>query len=231
MLRIAITDDHMLFRKSLKLLINSFENMEVVVGASNGKELLEKLETLSVDILLLDLQMPEMDGFETCRRVNELYPEIKILVLTLLDDAETIREVIKLGVQGYFTKNTDPSELKNAILKLNDDGFYFEKSLTSIIQHILDDPSPELKNQHSLIFSEREMQIVSLTLKEYSGTEIAVKLNISPKTVEKHKRNLMGKTGAKNFIGVITYALLHNLLSVDELKDEKYTKKIREFPH
>lgn len=231
MLRVAITDDHMLFRKSLKLLINSFENMEVVVGASNGKDLLEKLETLSVDILLLDLQMPEMDGFETCRRVNELYPEIKILVLTLLDDAETIREVIKLGVQGYFTKNTDPSELKNAILKLNDDGFYFEKSLTSIIQHILDDPSPELKNQHSLIFSEREMQIVSLTLKEYSGTEIAVKLNISPKTVEKHKRNLMGKTGAKNFIGVITYALLHNLLSVDELKDGKYTKKIREFPH
>jgi len=219
MLRIAITDDHMLFRKSLKLLINSFENMEVVVGASNGKELLEKLETLSVDILLLDLQMPEMDGFETCRRVNELYPEIKILVLTLLDDAETIREVIKLGVQGYFTKNTDPSELKNAILKLNDDGFYFEKSLTSIIQHILDDPSPELKNQHSLIFSEREMQIVSLTLKEYSGTEIAIKLNISPKTVEKHKRNLMGKTGAKNFIGVITFALLHGFLSLDALRD------------
>lgn len=214
MLRIAVTDDHILFRKSLKLLIASFENMEVVAEASNGIELLEKLKTVSLDILLLDLQMPKMDGFETCRKVNELYPDIKILVLTLRDDAETIREVMELGVQGYFTKNTDPSELKNAILKLNDDGFYFEKSLTSVIQDILDSPSPDVKTRQPLTFTEREMDIVRLTLKEYSGTEIAVELNISPKTVEKHKRNLMEKTKAKNFIGVITYALLHGFLSL-----------------
>lgn len=219
MLRIAVTDDHVLFRKSLKLLINSFGNMEAVVGASNGKELLDKLETVSVDILLLDLQMPEMDGFETCRRINELYPDIKILVLTLRNDAETIKEVMKLGIQGYFTKNTDPSELKNAILKLNDDGFYFEKSLTAIIQHILEDLSSELTTEESIIFSDREMEIVRLALKEYSGLEIGAKLNISPKTVEKHKRNLMEKTGSKNFIGVMVYALLYNLLSLDELKD------------
>src|SRR5690606_23739240 len=218
MLRIAVADDHILFRKSLKLLIASFENMEVVAGASNGKELLEKLETVSVDILLLDLQMPEMDGFETCQKVNELYPDIKILVLTLMDDAETIREVMKLGIHGYFTKNTDPSELKNAILKLNDDGFYFEKSLTSIIEDILDYPSMESETIKPLVFSDREMEIVRLTLKEYSGSEIAVKLNISPKTVEKHKRNLMERVESKNFIGVITYALLHDLLSLNELK-------------
>ncbi len=218
MLRIAVADDHILFRKSLKLLISSFGNMEVVAGASNGKELLEKLETVSADILLLDLQMPEMDGFETCRRVNESYPDIKILVITLRDDAETIREVMKLGVHGYFTKNTDPFELKNAILKLNDDGFYFEKSLTSIIEDILDYPSLELETEEPLVFSDREMEIIRLTLKEYSGSEIAVKLSISPKTVEKHKRNLMGKVGSKNFIGVITYALLHDLLSLNELK-------------
>lgn len=219
MLRIAVADDHILFRKSLKLLIASFGNMEVVTGVSNGKELLEKLETISVDILLLDLQMPEMDGFETCQKVNELYPDIKILVITLRDDAETIREVMKLGIQGYFTKNTNPSELKSAILKLNDDGFYFEKSLSSIIQDILDDPFPELKTEESLIFSEREMDIVNLTLREYSGSEIAAKLNISPKTVEKHKSNLMKKVDSKNFIGVITYALLHKYLSIDELNN------------
>jgi len=218
MLRIAVADDHVLFRKSLKLLIASFGDMEVVAGASNGKELLEKLETVSVDILLLDLQMPEMDGFETCQKVNELYPDIKILVLTLRDDAETIREVMKLGIHGYFTKNTDPSELKNAILKLNDDGFYFEKSLTSIIEDILDYPSMESETIKPLVFSDREMEIVRLTLKEYSGSEIAVKLNISPKTVEKHKRNLMERVESKNFIGVITYALLHDLLSLNELK-------------
>lgn len=219
MLRIAVADDHVLFRKSLKLLIKSFRNMEVVVGASNGKELLEKLETVSADILLLDLQMPEMDGFETCQKVNKLYPDIKILVLTLMDDAETIREVMKLGIHGYFTKNTDPSELKNAILKLSDDGFYFEKSLTSIIEDILDYPSPESEAVKPLVFSDREMEIVRLTLKEYSGYEVAAKLRISPRTVEKHKRNLMEKVESKNFIGVITYALLNAFLSVNELKD------------
>lgn len=216
MLRIAITDDHTLFRKSLSLLVGSFENMEVVVEASNGKELLEKLESAAVDILLLDLQMPEMDGFETSLRINEQYPNIKVLVLTLLNEEDTIKKVMELGVHGYFTKNTDPSELKNAILTLNDDGFYFEKSLTSVIQHILEDSSTTTKTQDTLVFTEREMDIVRLTLKEYSGTQIAYELSISPKTVEKHKRNLMEKTGSKNFIGVIMYALLHDFISLNK---------------
>src|SRR5690625_3442383 len=91
MLQIAITDDHTLFRKSLKMLINSFENMEVILEAANGIELLERLETRIPDILLLDLQMPEMDGFDTCVKVKEKYPGIKILVLTLLNESETIK--------------------------------------------------------------------------------------------------------------------------------------------
>lgn len=219
MLRIAITDDHTLFRKSLRLLINSFENMEVVAGASNGIELLEILKTVPVDILLLDLQMPEMDGFETCKKVNELYPDIKILILSLLQDAETIREIMDLKIHGYFTKNTDPSELKKAILNLKDNGFYFEKSLTSLIHYILEEPPPALIEVKPLYFSKREIEILQYTLKEYNGKEIAHKFNISPRTVEKHKRNLMEKAGAKNFIGVITFALLHGFLSLDELND------------
>lgn len=218
MLRIAVADDHTIFRKSLKLLIRNFGSMEVVIGVSNGKELLEKLETISVDILLLDLQMPEMDGFETCRQVNELYPDIKILILTLMDDTETIKKIMNYGIHGYFTKNTDPSELKNAILKLNEDDFYFEKNLTSIIDKILDNTSPKSKTKEVITFSDREMQIVRLTSKEFRNVEIAKILEIRPKTVEQHKRNLMEKTESQNFIGVITYALLNGFLSVDELR-------------
>lgn len=140
MLRIAITDDHTLFRKSLGLLINSFENMQVVAEASNGIELLDKLQTVSVDILLLDLQMPEMDGFETSQKVKELYPKIKTLVLTLMNETDTIKKVVKMGVQGYFTKNTPPKELEDAIWKLQDNGFYFEKSLSAVINEILNNP-------------------------------------------------------------------------------------------
>ncbi len=214
MLRIAITDDHTLIRKSLILLVGSFEDVEVVIEAGNGIELLEKLQTQTVDILLLDLQMPEMDGFETSSKINELYPDVKILVLTFRDEVDTIKKLIQLGVQGYFTKNTAPSELKNAIMKINDGGFYFEKSLTAIVQNILDDAPKTPKAKELLIFTDRELDIVRLTLKEYSGIQIANKLCISPKTVEKHKRNLMEKIGAKNFIGVITYALIHDFLSL-----------------
>lgn len=217
MLRIAIVDDHQLFRSSLALLVNSFEGMQVVLEAANGKELLKQLKTITVDIVLLDLQMPVMDGFSTAAEVTKHFPEIKILVLTLLNEKDTIKKVMELGVQGYFTKNTDPNELKNAILKLNDHGFYFEQDLASVVQDIIDDSST-VKSLQPVAFTEREMQVVRLILKEYNGNEIGKKLNISPRTVEKHKRNLMNRTGSKNFIGVITYALLHDFLSIDDIK-------------
>src|SRR5690554_3247977 len=134
MLRIGITDDHTLFKESLKLLINSFGNMNVVIEAANGYELLKKLENTSIDILLLDLQMPEMNGIETCKKVKELSPETKVLILTLKDDKKTIHEVLNHEVDGYFTKNSDPSELHNAILKISKGGFYYEKKLELIIK-------------------------------------------------------------------------------------------------
>jgi|SRR5690554_278365 len=219
MLRVAVTDDHTLFRKSLSFLINSFKNMEVVLEASNGQELLEKLKHQAIDILLLDLQMPKMDGFETYQRLNTEHPDIKVLVLTSLSEAEIIRKIMELGVHGYFTKNTDPNELERAILKLNEDGFYFEKSLANIIKDIIDTPSLNVSVEQPVAFTERETEILRLTLKEYSGIEIADTLYISPKTVEKHKRNLMEKTQSKNFIGVIMYAFSYNILSLNELKN------------
>lgn len=220
-LRIGITEDHALFRKSLIFLVNSFDNMEVKLEAENGIELFKNLKTISIDVLLLDLEMPEMDGFETCKRLSEFYPEIKILVLTHLDEIETIRRVIDLNIQGYFTKNTNPQELKNAILKLSNNGFYFEKNLSSIIHFIKDNANTEVKTENIETFSKREMQVLKLTIKELSGVEIADKLFISPKTVEKHKRNLMDKVNSKNFIGVILYAFQKNILSLERLKINK----------
>jgi len=216
-IKIGITDDHTLFRKSLRFLINSFDKMEVVLEAKNGNELLQKLKAGTIDVLLLDLQMPEMDGFNTCLKLNELYPNIKVLVLTHLDEQETIRRVLNLNIQGYFTKSTDPQELKNAILKLSNNGFYFEKKLTSIIQFLIDNPYFDEKTNEYKPFTKREMQVLKLTIKELNGLEIADKLCISPKTVEKHKGNLMNKTDSKNFIGVIIYALIHNLISFKDI--------------
>jgi DNA-binding NarL/FixJ family response regulator len=191
--------------------------MEVVLEAKDGFELLEKLKKTPIDVLLLDIKMPKMNGFEAYKQLNDLYPDIKTMVLTHLNKKDTIRKVLDLNIEGYFTKNTDPQELKSAILKLSNNGFYFEKNLSSVIHFIKDNPQDEVKDEEVKTFSEREMQILKLTIKELNGIEIAEKLYISPKTVEQHKRNLMDKTDSKNFIGVIKYALTNELISINKL--------------
>lgn len=215
MLKIAITDDHTLFRKSLGMLLNSFNNMQVVLEASNGSELLEKLKTTNVDILLLDLQMPVLDGFETSRHVKEKYPEIKILILTLMSGADIIEKVIKMGVNGYFTKNTPPNELENAIWNLKEDGFYFEDSLSQVINKILSTTDNQTIKEHEVLFTERELEIIKLTAEGFKAREISEKLFISPKTVNNHKQNIQNKYKFENMMTAILYCINHNLINVD----------------
>jgi len=214
MLRIAIADDHTLFRKSLYLLINSFEDVEVVAKAGNGIELLEVLATVEADILLLDLQMPEMNGFSTCEQVKARYPKMKIMILTQLDDIQTIRHVLKMGVHGYFTKNTAPKELEDAIWKMKDDGFYFEKSLAAMINEIRDHAGIKFDKAKEVIFTDRELEILSLTMKGFKAKEIADLLFISTKTVNAHKQNIQQKYGFESMMSAIMYCIHHHILSV-----------------
>ncbi|MEG1239036.1 MAG: response regulator transcription factor [Flavobacterium sp.] len=215
MLRVAITDDHTLFRKSLGMLVNSFEDMHVVLEAGNGLELLEKLENTPADILLLDLQMPEMDGFETAKRIKECYPEMKILILTLMSETDIIDRVIKMGVNGYFTKNTPPNELENAIWNLSNDGFYFEDSLSTVINKILIDPETEVITEKTINFTERELEIIKFTAEGFKAREIAEALYISPKTVNNHKQNIQNKYQFESMMTAILYCLNNRLIDVD----------------
>lgn len=215
MLRVAITDDHTLFRKSLGMLVNSFEDMHVVLEAGNGLELLEKLENTPADILLLDLQMPEMDGFETAKRIKERYPEMKILILTLMSETDIIDRVIKMGVNGYFTKNTPPNELENAIWNLSNDGFYFEDSLSTVINKILIDPETEVITEETINFTERELEIIKFTAEGFKAREIAEALFISPKTVNNHKQNIQNKYQFESMMTAILYCLNNRLIDVD----------------
>lgn len=216
MLRIAITDDHTLFRKSLKLLINSFTDMQVLVEASNGIDLLDKLKVTEVDILLLDLQMPEMDGFITCQEVRKIHPKIKILVLTLMNEVDTIKRVVKMGVQGYFTKNTPPKELENAIWKLKDDGFYFEKNMASVIDAILLDKELDIDTKE-IQFTERELEIITLTAQGLKAKEIADTLFISTKTVNTHKQNIQNKYGFDTMMSAILYCVDKDIINLNDL--------------
>ena len=126
-----------MFRKGLSSLISDWKEIEICLEASSGIELLEKLNKTPVDVVLLDLQMPIMSGLETCEILRKKYPDLKILILTFLVSPSEILKALKMGANGYFTKDSQPYELRNAISKLNDGGFYFNKSLEDIVNNLI----------------------------------------------------------------------------------------------
>lgn len=220
MLKIAIADDHTTFRKTLAMFINNIDGFEVVLEAGNGQELLAALCVDTVDIVLLDLQMPIMDGFETNSKIQELYPDVKVLILTQLHSRSIINRIVSTGIYGYFTKNTDPFELEKVLKKIERGGFYFENNLAPILLDIIGHTHRRQRKVPTIAaFTKREKEILALTLKEYSGAEIADILKISPRTIDTHKTNLIAKTNSKNFIGVIIYAHTYNIMSIEDISE------------
>lgn len=219
MLRIGIVDDHLLFRKSMTLLINSFEGMHVVIDAENGRQFLNQLQDTTIDVVLLDIQMPVMDGYETCKLLLNRFPDVKILVVSQLTSRESIHKIMELGAHGYFTKNTNPEQLELAIRSMHEEGFYFGLELGSVIKEAMlwENKNPVEVIQRKDLFSDRELQIIRMICKEMKSKEIAEKLFINIRTVESHRKHVMEKSNSKNFIGVILFALKNEILTIDEL--------------
>lgn len=220
--RVAILDDHKLFRKSFELLISQIQGVEVVFMASNGVDLIEALESKSlvIDLVFLDIQMPKMDGYQTAAILTKKFSEIKILILTSYNDVYSIIRMLDYNIAGYLTKNTEPKDIRNAILTVRESGVYFDKNITTSLKDLDLDI-----NQKSLLvhLSDRELELIKLFAKQYNGREIADKLAISFRTVEKHKEILMQKTQSYNFIGVIMYAFLRHY--IDEYDFVRSNKK------
>jgi hypothetical protein len=220
-LRVGIVDDHKLFRKSLSFLINSFENTNVVLEAQNGLDLLDQIQDHTLDLLLLDIQMPGMDGFETCEHIRKHYPEMKVLIVSQLTTKESIHKVMELGAHGFFTKNSEPEQLENAIKSIRDKDFYFGQELGMVLREAIlweKNNKPKIMAS-SITISDREMDVIRMACKELSSIEIADRLHINVRTVETHRKRIMEKTNSKNFIGVILFALRHQLISIEELTE------------
>lgn len=222
-MKVAIVDDHQLFRKSLAHLLNSFEDIEVVFQANNGREFLDKLNDFKIDLVLLDIQMPEMDGFQTCKVLRDKFPEIYVLIISQLTTKESIHRVMELGAHGFFTKNSDPEQLQDAILSVKENGYYFGQELGNVIREVMlwDNKKPE-GSEDTLVIDEdiltaREIEIIKFVSNGSSGKEISEKLKINVRTVESHRRHILEKTKAKNFIGVVIFALKHQLIAFDEI--------------
>lgn len=219
MLKIAIVDDHKLFRKSLAALVGTFDGVEVVFETDSGKEFLEFLESnKDIDLVLMDIQMPEMDGYKLCTKTLNAHDTIKILMISQLSSKETIRHVMQSGAHGFITKNSEPEQLELAIRNMDGNGFYLGPELGSILKDLMlyqqtaNDFQPDAN-----FLTDREKEVIQLICKGKSSAEIAEELFIHQRTVETHRQRMITKVGAKNFIGVIVFALKHNLLDVEDL--------------
>jgi DNA-binding NarL/FixJ family response regulator len=206
-LKIFIADDHTLFRKAMVNLISGFENIEEVKDAENGKELLTLMKYQQPDVAIVDLQMPVMDGTETCENIIGKYPEVKVIVLTMHDSDKYILHMMEMGVHAFLLKNTEPEELQQAIESVIEKDFYHNDLVASVLRKNM----KERKQGHRPSFnaielSEREKEIVMLVCQELTIKEISQKLSLSENTVRNHRSNIMEKVGVNNMVGLVKYA-------------------------
>lgn len=209
--KIALVDDHTLFRNGLKGLLDSSAECVVVGEASNGVEFMHLLPTIDADVVLLDIDMPLMNGFEVASAMLGDNPEAKIITLSMHGDEDYYFRMVSLGVKGFLIKSSDIDEVITAITTVNGGGSYFSQELLCTLVGSLKSSSVD-HNQDSL--SERELEILLLICQGLSNQEIADKLFISKRTVDKHRANILCKTGCKNTANLVMYAIKNNLVEI-----------------
>jgi DNA-binding NarL/FixJ family response regulator len=210
-IRIIIADDHQLFRNGLKILLNSFPDFEVIGEASNGEEFLKLLKSVTADIALMDINMPEMDGIEATRKGIKMSPDINIIALSMYDEEEYYYKMVDAGAKGFILKDSDISEVRDAILTVVKGGSYFSQEL---LYHVIQKIKHREHESKSANLSKREKEILFKICEGLSNQEIAETLFISKRTVDKHRANLLGKTNSKNTASLILFAIRNKLIEI-----------------
>jgi len=210
---LIIVDDHLIFQQGLKAMITA-ENIATVVGeASNGIEFIEMLSVCKPDLVLMDIDMPQMNGMEATQKAIELIPDIKIIALTMFGDEEYYYKMIDLGVKGFILKSTGIAELEKAITDVMQGESYFSNELLrKIIMNF--SRNNEKKKNDTKNLTEREVEVLQQICLGSTTDEIAQKLNISPKTVKSHRANLLEKTACKNTATLILFALRNKIIDL-----------------
>lgn len=211
--KIALADDHKIVRDGIKTMLESQPEIDVVAEASNGNEILEKLQNTMVDLVVMDINMPEKNGIQATKELKEKHPKVKVLALTMSNDDLHIRQMIQAGASGYIMKNAGRKDLKEAIETIMNGKHYFSEEATQSIMMDLVKGKGKSTAMDAVHITDREQEILELIVQEYTNQEIAEKLFISSRTVDAHRRNLLQKTGARNTAGLVRYAFQHNLIS------------------
>ncbi len=214
-INVMIVDDHVLYRAGVKTALSSKKDIKVIAEADNGAHLLNMLKGIQPDVILLDIQMPIMDGITTLPEVKKLYPGIKIVMLTLLDDQSVITKLMELGANSYLVKTSDAEVIYEAIKTCHQQEFYFNSLTNKALLNNLRQKnisSPFKTNQDDAVLTEKEITILRLMCEEKSTREIAEAVDLSPRTIEAIRDKLKTKTGTKSTAGLIMFAVKNNLL-------------------
>lgn len=217
-IKIAIADDHALFREGLVGILNSFEDFDVICEVGSGNELLQYLHVQLPDVVLLDLKMPGMDGIQVTENLKSLHPSIKVIILTMHHQEDFILHMLNLGVNAYLLKDTSSKELREAITATHQRDYYFDDRVSKVMLQGLRKKhlhKPKLDIQTRL--TPREEEVLELICREYTTPEIAEKLFVSQRTVESHRKNLLEKLGAKNTAGLVIKAISYGFFQPDTL--------------
>lgn len=215
MANIVLTDDHVLLRNGLASVIQK-ESHNVLFEADNGKDLIEKLKRNNIpDLVLLDINMPEMDGYDTAKWLKENHPDVKVLALSMYDNETSIIRMLKSGARGYILKDCEPSELKSAIESVLKKGYYYSDLVSGKLIHAintLDDEDNALKSLVQL--SDRETEFLKYACSEMTYKEIADKMFVSPRTIDGYRDALFEKLQLKTRVGLVLYAIRNGIVTV-----------------
>lgn len=213
-IRVAVADDQHLFRKGLCELLNRFDGIEVILEVSNGLELINGLRELpkKPEVILLDLSMPQMNGIDAAVEIRKLFPEIRIVVLTVHNEDRFIAHLIEKGVNGYLLKTTEPEEVENAIRTVVEKDFYLNAHTIAALRGGMKQRNRSVQLGDDVDLTPREREVLELICRELTTAEIADKLFLSIRTVDGHRNNLLMKTGARNTAGLVLFAIRHNLI-------------------
>ena len=215
-IKVAIVDDQNLFRQSLCLLIDSVPDFELIAEAGNGEDLIYSFKSSNnlPDVLLMDMNMPGMDGIELNTIISELFPSVRVIVLSVHAQNRLISKMISAGASAYLVKNCDREELITAIKCTYSSGYYMNKQVLKAIQDKSKSQDKDRNFNIDTPLTDRELEVLEMICRQYASAEIAEKLFISTRTVEGHRNNLLLKTQSRNTAGLVLFAVRHQLIAL-----------------
>lgn len=212
--QVILADDHVLLRDALANLINSFDEMQVSAVAGDGHELMNIFKTDQPhDVVLLDLNMPKMDGFETAAWLQKNHPSVKVLILTMYDSEIALIRLLQLGVKGFLKKDIHPNELRNALLSVAENGYYYSHNTTGKLASLFQKNHVNQSSIERAILTETEIYFLKLASTELTYKEIADKMKITPRVIDSYRDSLFEKLDIKSRVGLVIYAIKNGIVT------------------